>query len=786
MADLTNEELRASPVEVSLVHYGAGSIPVDGTIRVSNLPETVPVSNAGTFAVQATLSAETTKVIGTVNQGTSPWIISGTVTANAGTNLNTSLLALESGGNLATIAGKDFATQTTLALIKAKTDNIDVALSTRTKPADQQHVIVDSGTVTVTEAALDAALIAQEATTSGVKGITAFGAVTTAAPSYTTAKSDALSLTTSGALRVDIGATSANVTAIKVDGSAVTQPVSGTFFQATQPVSIAATVNVSLAAETTKVIGTVNQGTSPWVTNDPGLPNALGQSNMAGSTSVVLASDQSAIPISGTITATPTGTQDVNLLQVAGSTTGVAGSGVIGAGTQRVVLATDQPTVPVSLASVPSHAVTNAGTFAVQESGAALTSLQLIDDVVTADDAARNKSMVIGAVLDDTSTTAVNENNAGYLRMSQRRALLVEGISGVGNPFETNTKFINSASINVGTGAASTGTQRVAVASDSSIILAAGSAVIGHVIADSGSTTAVTGNVTVVGTGTFAVQATIAAGATNIAKAEDAASADGDVGVPAMAIQKLTPINTAGTDGDYAMLQMQDGRLWTYTTIPAGATTIAKGEDVPSLDGDVGVPAMAIRKATPVNTSGSDGDYEMLQMSAGRLWASATIDAALPAGTNLLGKMGIDQTTPGTTNAVSLTQIGATTVATGNGVVGTGVQRVSIASDNSPVPVSGTLTTSESAPTTIFNGKTTVTTAGMRVTLAASTTAKSVTIKALAANTGTIYVGNATVAAANGHALAAGESTSLDIANLNTVNLDSSVNGEGVTYLGVN
>lgn len=56
--------------------------------------------------------------------------------------------ALESGGNLATIAAKDFATQTTLALIKAKTDNIDVALSTRTKPTDQQHVIVDSGVTT--------------------------------------------------------------------------------------------------------------------------------------------------------------------------------------------------------------------------------------------------------------------------------------------------------------------------------------------------------------------------------------------------------------------------------------------------------------------------------------------------------------------------------------------------------------------------------------------------------------------------------------------------------------
>ena len=49
--------------------------------------------------------------------------------------------------------------------------------------------------------------------------------------------------------------------ALKVDGSAVTQPVSGTFWQATQPVSLADSVSVILTAETTKVIGTVNQGT---------------------------------------------------------------------------------------------------------------------------------------------------------------------------------------------------------------------------------------------------------------------------------------------------------------------------------------------------------------------------------------------------------------------------------------------------------------------------------------------------------------------------------------------
>lgn len=41
-----------------------------------------------------------------------------------------STVAKESGGNLATLTGKDFATQATLALIKAKTDNLDAALST--------------------------------------------------------------------------------------------------------------------------------------------------------------------------------------------------------------------------------------------------------------------------------------------------------------------------------------------------------------------------------------------------------------------------------------------------------------------------------------------------------------------------------------------------------------------------------------------------------------------------------------------------------------------------------
>lgn len=89
-------------------------------------------------------------------------------------------------------------------------------------------------------------------------------------------------------------------------------------------------------------------------------------------------------------------------------------------------------------------------------------------------------------------------------------------------------------------------------------------------------------------------------------------------------------------------------------------------------------------------------------------------------------------------------------------------------------------------PTAVLNGKTTVTTAGTRVTLAASTAVKSVTIKAALANTGTIYVGNSTVAASNGFELAAGETISLEISNLNTVNIDSSINSQSVTYIAIN
>lgn len=180
---------------------------------------------------------------------------------------------------------------------------------------------------------------------------------------------------------------------------------------------------------------------------------------------------------------------------------------------------------------------------------------------------------------------------------------------------------------------------------------------------------------------------------------------------------------------------------------------------------------------------------------------SAAIKTAVETIDNIVSGAGINQT-----------QVGGTNIDTNSGVKSAGTQRVVLATDQpqltnalkvdgsavtqpvsgafyqatQPVSIAATVTTSEAAPTTIYNGNKNVTTAGTRVTLASSQAVKSITIKAKIANTGTIYVGDTSVSSSNGFALAAGETLSLDLANLNTVNLDASVSGEGVTYIGVN
>lgn len=102
-----------------------------------------------------------------------------------------------------------------------------------------------------------------------------------------------------------------------------------------------------------------------------------------------------------------------------------------------------------------------------------------------------------------------------------------------------------------------------------------------------------------------------------------------------------------------------------------------------------------------------------------------------------------------------------------------------------PIPVSGTVTVNH-PNTTVEDGRKVVTTSGTAVALAASTACKEVVVTAETDNTGIVVVGGSTVVAAlstrRGTPLAAGDSMTLRISNLANVFIDSTVNGDGVTF----
>lgn len=147
------------------------------------------------------------------------------------------------------------------------------------------------------------------------------------------------------------------------------------------------------------------------------------------------------VAVSGTVAVTQSGVWDEVGINDSGNSITVdnATISVVGGGTeataQRVTIASDSTGVlsvddnGASLTVDGTVAVTNGGTFVVQENGAVLTALQLIDDVIFTDDAAftpaTSKVAMIGAQADETSPDSVNEGDAGALRMSLERFLLI-------------------------------------------------------------------------------------------------------------------------------------------------------------------------------------------------------------------------------------------------------------------------------------------------------------------------------------------------------------------------
>lgn len=124
---------------------GANPLPVSASVSFTDPAEGVPGAAAPAQAIQiggtdgTNLRAAHVSAAGavTVDGSGATQPISGSVTAVQATGTNLHVVV-------------DSAPTT--AVTNAGLTNLDVALSTRTKPADQQHAIIDSGTTTVTQA----------------------------------------------------------------------------------------------------------------------------------------------------------------------------------------------------------------------------------------------------------------------------------------------------------------------------------------------------------------------------------------------------------------------------------------------------------------------------------------------------------------------------------------------------------------------------------------------------------------------------------------------------------
>jgi hypothetical protein len=254
-----------------------------GLLRVDGSNATQPVSgtvtaNIGTtngLALDATLTGGTAKfemydgtnVIGTSAHpvrvdptGATTQPVSGTVTANAGTGSFT--VAQATAANLnATVIG-------------TVTSNIGTT----------NGLALDTS--------VNGILVSQGSTTSGEKGPLIQGAVTTGSPSYTTAQTSPISLTTAGAVRTD--------------ASATTQPVSGTVtanagtgnFTVVQ--ATASNLNANVSGTVTATQGTAAALAAAWPVEITDGTNILGTSSHPVRTDPTGTTTQ---PVSGTVTA---------------------------------------------------------------------------------------------------------------------------------------------------------------------------------------------------------------------------------------------------------------------------------------------------------------------------------------------------------------------------------------------------------------------------------------------------------------------------------------------------
>lgn len=370
--------------------------------------------------IKVDASGTTVPVSGTFWQATQP--VSGTITANAGTGTFTNQQSNIT-ADYDTGAGTQNLTMFGLALpasggaVAGGTSSNPLRIDPTGTTIQPVNGTITANIGTTNGLALDASVtglqVSQGSTTSGQKGALIQGAVTTSAPTYTTAQTSPLSLTTAGALRVD--------------NSANTQPVSGTI-----------TANQGGTWNITNISGTISLPTGAATSaKQPALGTAGSASSdvltvqgIASMTALKVDGSGVTQPVSGTVSITAN--SSVNVAQVNGVAT-ATGNGVSGTGVQRVTLASDS-TGQVTLAAgsntigalIANQSVnvaqiggssTATAASGVQKVGIVGNAGANVDSTVGAGSAPTNQ-IVVGAVY-NTSAPAPSNGQAMSLQADQ-------------------------------------------------------------------------------------------------------------------------------------------------------------------------------------------------------------------------------------------------------------------------------------------------------------------------------------------------------------------------------
>ena len=244
--------------------------------------------------------------------------------------------------------------------------------------------------------------------------------------------------------------------------------------------------------------------------------NSNGQATMANSEPVVIASDQSTIPVS-----------------VSGVSTAANQSTIIGHvdGIETLIGTTN-----TTLSTIEGD------TSAIQ------TGVQLLDDAIVTDNSGftdgTTKLNMPGYIFDEVAGTALTENDAAAARIDSKRAQIgvIEdattrgqraAVSAAG-ALSVNNAQVAGNTISAGNGVSGTGVQRVTIASDS------------------------TGNIATIGT-----SVTPGTSATNLGKARDGAAGATDTNVGVMMVRRDTPTAVTPVAGDYEIPQISaNGEQW--------------------------------------------------------------------------------------------------------------------------------------------------------------------------------------------------------------------------------